>query len=132
MHKYSFPAIFTEEENGLYSVHFPDIESCYTSGDNATHAIEMAEDVLAFVLCEYENQKKNIPEPSRVRDIKNLNDNEFVSLIACDTLEYRKQTENRSVKKTLTIPAWLNTISERANVNYSAVLQEALIQRLGL
>jgi len=132
MYKYSFPAIFSEEENGVYSVTFPDIKGCCTDGKTVTEAIEMAEDALSMILCEYENMHKPIPQPSRVRDIEPANENEFVSLIACDTLRYRKLTENRSVKKTLTIPAWLNTISERANVNYSAVLQEALIQRLGL
>ena len=132
LHKYVYPAIFTEEESGMYSVVFPDIKNCYTVGNDLNDAIEMAEDVLALMLCEYENRKKPIPKPSKVRDIKVNGDNEFVSLIACDTLEYRRQNDNRAVKKTLTIPSWLNTMSENAGVNYSAVLKEALIQRLGL
>ena len=55
---------------------------------------------------------------------------EFVSLVTCDTLEYRKYYDNKAVKKTLTIPAWLNTMAEREGINFSAVLQSALKKEL--
>jgi predicted RNase H-like HicB family nuclease len=118
MSKYVYPAIFTSEDDGAYSVSFPDIESCYTCGDNMADALVMAEDVLCLMLYDMEKDGKTIPTPSNSTDDKSI-----VSLVVCDTEFYRRFYENRSVKKTLTLPMWLN---ERANINFSGVLQEAL------
>lgn len=129
MNRYSYPAIFTPEENGLYSVVFPDLESCYTSGDNLADAIMMAEDVLAFTLYDYEKEGKPIPAPSSPASLL-LADGEFVNFIACDTLGYRKRFNNKAVKKTLTIPEWLNEIALDQNINFSQVLQDALLEKI--
>lgn len=125
--KYVYPAIFTEEQDGMYSVRFPDFESCYTSGENLAHAIEMASDVLAITLYDMEEDNHPIPTPSKLGSIKT---NDIVSLIACDTIEYRKLYDNRAVKKTLTIPNWLNTEAEKRDINFSSVLKEALIEKI--
>ncbi len=130
MSKYIYPAIF-KKEGDFYTVRFPDLDSCYTQGDNVQDAYEMASDVLCLTLYNLEEERKTIPPASEISAYK-TEDNEFVSLIACDTLEYRKYYDNRAVKKTLTIPAWLNTMSERAGVNFSAVLQAALKQTLNI
>ena len=130
MSKYIYPAIF-KKEGDFYTVRFPDLDSCYTQGDNVQDAYEMASDVLRLTLYNLEEERKTIPHASEISAYK-TEDNEFVSLIACDTLEYRKYYDNRAVKKTLTIPAWLNTMSERAGVNFSAVLQAALKQTLNI
>jgi predicted RNase H-like HicB family nuclease len=131
MAKYVYPAVFTEEENGMYSVIFPDLEGCYSQGDNLEEAIVNANDVLCFTLFDLENEGANIPAPSSIRDIK-CTESEFTSLVACDTIEYRRLNDNKAIKKTLTIPNWLNTLAERSNVNFSQVLQEALTEKLGL
>lgn len=131
MTKYAYPAVFTPEENGAYSVNFPDLESCYTCGDNLTDSIMMAEDVLAFVLYGYERDEKIVPVPSNIETF-HLQPGEFVNYIACDTLAYRKMHSNRSVKKTLSIPEWLNEAAERAGINFSGVLQDALMKQLNL
>lgn len=131
MNKYCYPAVFTPEENGQYSINFPDLESCYTCGDSLTDGIIMAEDVLAFILYEYEKENKPIPAPSSVDKIL-LDPGEFVNFIACDTLSYRKMHSNKSIKKTLTIPEWLNDSAEKAGINFSSVLQDALKQRLNI
>lgn len=89
MAKYAYPAVFTKEENGQYSVVFKDLEGCYTCGDNIEQAIEMAEDALALVLYGYEIEGKEIPYPS-TRDTIELQPGEFINDIRCDTLEYRK------------------------------------------
>lgn len=128
MAKYIYPAIFTKEGEA-YTVRFPDLESCYTQGDNLQDAYEMAEDVLCLMLYNLEEEKAKIPAASETFEIK-AGENEFVSLVACDTLEYRQLYDNRAVKKTLTIPAWLNTMSEREGINFSAVLQSALKSEL--
>lgn len=125
MAKYVFPAVFTKEKNGQYSVNFPDIKNCYTGGDNMADALDMAEDVLCLMLYNMEKECKAIPTPSESKDI-NTDKNSIVSLVRCDTETYRRFYENKSVKKTLTIPIWLNDRAERANINFSGVLQEAL------
>lgn len=125
MLKYVYPAVFTLEDDGSYSVEFRDLEGCYTCGDNLEEAIEMAEDVLALVLYEYEADNREIPEPSERNNIV-LNENQFVNFILGDTLEYRKRFNKKSVRKNVTIPEWLNEEAEKLNFNFSQILQEAL------
>ena len=130
MDKYAYPAIFTKEENG-YSVAFPDIEGCFTSGATLPEAMELAEDALCLMLYDREEDGEPIPPPCDLRDLQ-ARTGELVSLVHCDTLFYRKFFNKRSVKKTLTLPAWLNTMAERQGVNFSLVLQSALKRELDL
>ena len=131
MAKYVYPAIFTPCEEGGYTVRFPDVPGCYTDGDTLAEAIEMANDALCLMLYDMEERQETLPGVTNIAEIQAEN-NEIVSLVACDTLEYRKLYDKKAVKKTLTIPNWLNVTAERANINFSAVLQEALIERLHL
>ncbi len=128
MAKYIYPAIFAKDGE-LYTVRFPDLEGCYTQGEDLQDAYEMAEDVLCLMLYDLEEEGESIPPASEVSAIK-TEKGEFVSLVSCDTLEYRQYYDNKAVKKTLTIPAWLNTMSEREGINFSAVLQSALKSEL--
>ena len=128
MAKYIYPAIFTAEEN-FYSVCFPDLEGCYTQGETLQEAYEMASDVLCLTIYNLEEAGNKIPIASEIGNIK-TEKGEFVSLISCDTLEYRQYYDTKAVKKTLTIPAWLNTMSEQEGINFSSVLQRALKQEL--
>ena len=129
--KYAYPAIFSPEEEGGYFVKFVDIDSCYTQGEDIADGIEMAQDVLALTLYELEEAGNEIPAASMPTDIK-CESGEFVTMISCDTIEYRKMYDNKAIKKTLTVPAWLNTMAERDGVNFSAVLQRALMEQLGV
>ena len=129
MAKYAYPAILTPEKDGGYSVVFPDLEGCFTCGDNLADALFMAEDVLALTLYGYEHDSKPIPSPSKAGEIS-LSDGEFVNYVSCDTMEYNKRFNNKSVKKTLTIPEWLNEAAMGMNINFSQVLQEALVQKI--
>jgi len=131
MSKYVYPAIFEKEEDGKYSVSFPDIKNCFTGGDDMADAIEMAIDVLCLTLYDMEQEKKEIPPPSNIKTI-NVGSDDIVSLIRCDTEFYRRFYETKSVKKTLTIPMWLNERAESENINFSATLQKALKQELQL
>ena len=85
MDKYVYPAVFAEEEEG-YFINFPDLEGCYTQGEDLEDGMEMAEDVLALILYELEESGKEIPAPTPVSDIK-VADGEFTTLIKADTLE---------------------------------------------
>jgi predicted RNase H-like HicB family nuclease len=107
------------------------LEGCYTFGDDLKDALEMAEDALALTLYGYEEEKKPVPQPSDRVAIK-LEDNEFVNYVVADTLEYRKRFNNKAVKKTLTIPEWLNEVAVDAGINFSQALQEALVKKLNL
>lgn len=126
--RYVYPAVFTPEENGQFTVNFPDLESCYTCGDDLVDALYMAEDVLAMTLVSYENNSTPIPTPSKKLS---LEDGEFQNFIVCDTESYRKQNMNRAIKKTLTIPEWLNEKALAQGINFSQVLQEALLEKVG-
>lgn len=123
--KYVYPAIF-EQEDGKYYVSVPDLSGCNTFGDNLQDAIEMARDAVEMWLCIAEDRKEVIPTPS-----ENLQtDKGFVSLIDADTVLYRKMTDNKAVKKTLSIPSWLNAQAELAGINFSQLLQEAIKEKL--
>lgn len=128
MAKYVYPAIFTPEDKG-YSVLFPDLEGCYTCGDDLPDAMYMANDVLAFTLYDYEKSGKEIPSPSDTKAFEVTGDS-FVTYIMCDTFEYHKMNNNKAVKKTLSIPEWLNEMAIEANINFSQVLQNALKEQL--
>lgn len=130
MAKYAYPAVFIKENNG-YSVKFPDIEGCFTCGETLPEAMEMAEDALCLMLYDHEEDGEEIPPASDIKVVQS-NTEDIVSFVCCDTLEYRKLYDNRAVKKTLTIPNWLNTLSERAGMNFSTVLQEALKAKLDI
>lgn len=133
MAKYIYPAIFTPEEDGGYSVSFPDMENCFTDGNDLMEAMQMANDALCLMLYHKEMKGESIPKASDARDVQKLaGDGEFVSLIACDTMAYRKFYENKAVKKTLSIPSWLNEMAEQAGLNFSATLQEALKLKLNI
>ena len=127
--KYVYPVIFEEAEEGGYNVTVPDIPGTFTCGDDMADAIYMAEDVIAMMLADYEDEKKTIPVPSKIEDIKT---DGIVSLVVADTDEWRKLVDNRAVKKTLSIPSWLNAKAEKAGLNFSQVLQEALCSKLGV
>ena len=129
MAKYAYPAIFTPEDDGTFSINFPDLEGCYTCGDSLEDRIEMAEDALALVLYGYEKDNRTIPTPSSPSTFT-LSENEFVNYIACDTMAYRKRYSNKAVKKTLTIPEWLNESASALGLNFSQVLQEALLKKI--
>ncbi len=107
-----YPAIFHPEETG-YSVEIPDIEGCFTQGDTMDEAVRMAQDAIGLML----EDCKVCPE-------------DFVVMVPFDMEEYEKRY--RPVKKTLSIPGWLNDAAESAHINFSGVLQDALKEKLHL
>lgn len=125
--RYVYPAVFTKE-NGQYLVSVPDLPGCHTFGDDLNEAIEMARDAISMWLCVTEDKGEEVPEPTLNLAI----DNGIVSLIDVDTIAYRKQTDNRAIKKTLSIPSWLNYEAEKANINFSQILQNALMEQLNI
>ncbi|MCD5407134.1 MAG: type II toxin-antitoxin system HicB family antitoxin [Desulfotomaculum sp.] len=131
MAKYVYPAIFQTEDVGGYSVTFPNLLGCCTEGDTLEQAIEMARDALGLYIYSLEEEKAPILTPSKPEQTK-IKPGQFVTLIDIDMIEYRKKHDNRAVKKTLTIPAWLNVLAENNNVNFSQILQNALKEKFGI
>lgn len=127
MNKVFYPAIFQQEEDG-YFVSFPDLDGCFTEGDNLENAYEMAFDALGLYLSHLEENKEEIPAPSKPSNIQQLEDNQFVAIIMFDMLAYKKKHSSRSVKKTLSIPEWLDQDALNYDINFSKVLKEALIE----
>lgn len=127
--KYVYPAIFKSLESGKYFIKIPDLPGCVTEGNNLSDALDMAQDAISMWLCDVEDNNESIPAASHILDVSH-NKSEFVNLIAVDTDEYRALNDSRAVKKTLTLPNWLNTKAEKAGVNFSQILQEALKERL--
>lgn len=126
--KFVYPACFYPEENGQYSVIVPDLNDAATYGNSLEDAIEMATDLISGLLLESVQDNELLPKASNVKDITLENENGFVSLIAVDLTEYERLHGNRAVKKTLTIPAWMNTLAEKEGINFSLILQQALVQ----
>ncbi|MGN0638778.1 MAG: type II toxin-antitoxin system HicB family antitoxin [Huintestinicola sp.] len=131
MSKYIYPAIFTEESDGGYSIVFPDIPGCYTQGEDMNDGMEMANDILCLRLYDMEKNGEAVPDPSDIRTLQ-TGKNQFATLVSCDTLEYKKFYEKKAVKKTLSIPSWLNEMAEAQHINFSAVLQSALKDKLNV
>lgn len=130
MARYSYPASITGAEDG-YTVVFPDIPGCATGGKDLSEALLMASDALGLMLYDMEQSGAAIPAPSALGQIPAPADG-FVNYISCDTDILRRRYGSRAVKKTLTIPEWLNEAASAAGINFSQVLQAALKEKLGL
>lgn len=131
--KLIYPACFYPCEEGGYTVIFPDLPGCVTEGDTLAEAVDMAIDAASGWLLNSVENNETIPQASNIKSIDpNEYENGFVSIISINLDEYSKKYGNKAVKKTLTIPAWLNTIAERENINFSQILQDGLKKRLNL
>lgn len=126
--KLFYPAIFHKEKQG-YWVSFPDIPEALTEGDNMQEAYEMAVDCLGLALSVKADENEVFPTPSIPENIQ-LNSGEFLVVIEFDFLDYKKRTNAKAVKKTLSIPEWLNREALDKGINFSQVLQEALVAKL--
>ena len=131
MAKYTYPAIFETDEDGGYSIYFPDIEGCYTQSEDVAEGIENASDALCLMLYELEKQKKPIPSATPIKKVKTDDDN-IITLIACDTRFYKNYFEGKSVKINASLPLWLKEEGEKRNVNFSQILQNGVKEYLRL
>lgn len=125
---YFYPAKFIKEEKG-YSVEFIDFNDIFTCGENLEDAYFMAQDVLFNMLPYYKN---NLPEPTLNYMNKNLNKNEFITIIVLDTIEYERKISKQNVNTTVTMPLWLKRLAEDNNLNFSKLLQDKLKEELNL
>ena len=125
-----YPAVFHRAEEGGFWVTFPDIPECMTQGEDMQEAYEMAADALGLSLTTIDNEGETLPKASSAVEIT-VEDGILVS-VELDIAEYRRKNRSRAVKKTLSIPEWLNEAAIRENLNFSQVLQDALMAKLGM
>lgn len=133
-----YPACFFREENS-YAVVFPDLNGLSTCGDTLDSALTAAVDCLAGYLYTSKKEGEEVPVPSVMTDI-NISllagelevtvEGAFINMVSVDVDAYAKKHFEKSVKKTLTIPAWLNKAAVERNLNFSRILQEALIEKI--
>ena len=129
MKRLFYPALFHKEEDGFW-VSFPDFPECFTEGDNLEHAYEMAVDALGLAIVSRREEGQEIPEPTVPSEI---NAGEGVLIVVnFDMLEYLKKHNSKAVKKTLSIPEGLNEEALRRGLNFSQVLQEALLKKISM
>lgn len=129
--KLFYPAIFHKAEDGGFWISFPDLPECLTEGNDMQEAYEMSVDALGLCLTSRIAENEDIPTPTLPEDIL-LDSDSFLVVIEFDRIAYKKKTNSKAVKKTLTIPEWLNEEAISNNINFSQVLQEALMERLQL
>ncbi len=129
MQKLFYPAIFHVAEEGGFWVTFPDLPECMTQGEDMQNAYEMAVDALGLAISSRKKEHLEIPAPSEPHRICTSAD-EYCVVIEFDMLAYQKRTNSRAVKKTLTVPEWLNEEAISLGINFSQVLQEALLQKI--
>lgn len=128
--RYFYPAIFVYEPNSEIAVLFPDL-GCATSGVDETDALLSARDLLGCVLFGLEEDGEDIPIPSHLSNLR-LKDNERGVLIDVYMPSVRTANITRSVSRTVTLPAWMNSLAQEHNINFSHLLQEAIKTQLHL
>lgn len=131
MDRYLFPAVFEPGEKKGYFVSFPDLSGCITEGDSLEEALRMSKEALELHLYGMEEDGDIIPEPTPPEKLE-VPEGSFVSLVEAWMDLVRDEMANKSIKKTLTVPKWLNDLAEQNRVNFSHVLQVSLKKILGV
>ena len=130
MEKLFYPALFHKSEEGGFWISFPDFPECFTEGDDMKQAYEMTVEALGLALVNRKEEKEEIPDPSDLDKIQN--EDGTIVIVEFDMLEYQRKHNSKAVKKTLSILEWLNEEAVSMGVNFSQVLQEALMSKLNI
>ncbi|CDC32187.1 toxin-antitoxin system antitoxin component HicB family [Eubacterium sp. CAG:251] len=126
--RYFYPAIFTYEDGQEIAVTFPDLDVA-TSGVDEADALTSARELLGIVMFGLEEDKEPIPKPTPLNQLS-LDSNESAVLIDVYMPSIRNANVNKSVNRTVTLPAWLNSTAVEHNINFSQLLQDALKNEL--
>lgn len=127
--RYHFIAILEYADGCEVGAYFPDIPGCVACGKTTEEAIANAKEALSLHLFGMEEDNEKIPEPSDLSAVK-PGAGEIPVMIEVFMKPYRERMNTHYVKKTLSIPNWLNTAAEEQHINFSAVLQNALKEQL--
>jgi predicted RNase H-like HicB family nuclease len=128
---YVYPAVFYDDPDGI-AIEFPDLPGCLPCAHSMEEAFKNAKEALQLHLYSMEEDGRNIPEPSRVSDVKPDDSNGSIVMIEAWMPPFREKMLNKSTTKTVTIPRWLDILARKEKVNYSHLLQGALKNYLGV
>lgn len=128
--KYVYPALFVVEDDGII-VTFPDLDDTFTDGATMQEAFENAEDVLNLMLWNREEEKEVIPPPSSPEQVS-VPQGATLAMIKADTLAYRKLHDTKTIRRSITIPSWLDTLARERNINFSQLMQNAIRRECGI
>lgn len=135
--KKAYPVIFTQTQEGTVLIDVPDL-AILSQGSDIADAMEMARDAIGINIISRQDHGENVPEPTSIIDVDIASGTftgegeAFTSVVDIDIDAYRRKADNKTVRRNVTIPNWLNIEAERANINVSKVLQEALMQKLNV
>ena len=125
----AYPIVITPEAEGGYVVYVPDLK-INTQGETVAECMYMARDAISlWGICEQDMGRQIPPASEKLPECAG---NEMATFVDVDFDAYRRTYEQRTVRKNVTLPAYLNELAEAAHVNFSQVLQEGLKQRLGV
>ena len=134
-----YPAVFYKNsDNDGFTVVFPDFDFGATEGENLTNSYEMATDYVGSWLYEYFIDGKDFPKARDIKEMEieedeySIKEESFVTLIGIDMAEYVRKSENKTVRRNVSIPSYLNELAKRKNINVSQLLQEALKDELNV
>lgn len=130
MKKQAYPIILSKS-NDYIVVYIPDF-NINTQGADFAEAIEMARDAIGIIGIDMQDEHEPIPTPTDIKNIVPENENDIITLVDIDFNEYRKKNDLKSVRRNVTLPNWLNREAEKSKINVSAVLQEALKEKLNI
>lgn len=131
-----YPVIFTQTEDAVL-IEVPDLR-ILTEGKDMADAIYMARDAIELMCVTMEDDNEEIPTPSDIKDIDVKKGtfaeegNSIISIVDIDSSEYRRKVDIKSVRRNVTLPSWLNYEAEQSHINVSKVLQDALMNVLGV
>ena len=128
--QYIYPALFKAEDDGII-VTFPDLEDTFTDGETMQEAFENAEDVLNLMLWNREEENAAIPPPSTPEKIP-VPRGAVPAMIKADTLVYRKRHDQKIIRRSVTLPRWLDSIARERNINFSQRMQNAIRRECGI
>ena len=123
MSEYVYPALFHPNDDGSFTVTYPDLPGCISEGKSLGNAMYMAQSALSQWLEYLTDKRQDIPAPSAMAAIT-VSGEEFTSLIRADV------KDGRAVKRTVSIPKWMDDGAVRSGLSLSRVLQDALRDRL--
>lgn len=127
---YSYPMIFSYSSDGI-DIKAQDFEECFTFVEGEKDALENAMDILALTIIDYESENKKLPSPTCVSKIK-LESNEKLVYVNVWIPYFKSRIKETYVKKTLTIPTWLDFLAKKSNINFSSTLVKALKRELNI
>lgn len=129
--KLIYPVIIIPTGEDDYFVRIPDMDIA-TQGNSIENAIDMARDVICLTAVDMQEDGKPLPSASDISAVTSEEKGAIVTLVDADVTAYKRMLDKRAVRKNVTIPRWLNEAAEAQHINFSAVLQSALMEQLNI